>query len=86
MSESIQSNIVGILADILAVPREAVKDEFSPESCETWDSVRQLMIVLALEEKFRIVFAESEVSALDSFAKISATVAAKLLARKDSAA
>lgn len=47
-----------ILSQLLGVPVEAISDESSNETMESWDSVKQLNIVLALEEQFSVSFDE----------------------------
>lgn len=47
-----------ILSQLLGIPLEAISDETSNEMVESWDSVKQLNIVLTLEEQFGISFDE----------------------------
>ena len=47
-----------ILSQLLGTPLEAISDETSNETVESWDSVKQLNIVLTLEEQFGISFDE----------------------------
>lgn len=47
-----------ILSQLLGTSLEAISDETSNETVESWDSVKQLNIVLTLEEQFGISFDE----------------------------
>jgi acyl carrier protein len=47
-----------ILSQMLVVPIETISDETSNTTVEAWDSVKQLNIVLTLEEQFGVSFDE----------------------------
>jgi len=66
----VKNEVAAVLAVILEVPREAISDGFSPDDCETWDSVRHLRLVLAIEERFGVTFDEAEIEHLTSLRAI----------------
>jgi len=65
-NSDLKARLVNILANILGVLPGAITDDFSSEHCETWDSLRQLTLVLAIEDDFQIVFDENEIWSLFS--------------------
>lgn len=75
---SLDEGIVDVLSVMLRVPASAITSDFSPVQCETWDSVRHLMIMLAIEEKFGVTFDEKQITSLTSPAAIAAAVHARL--------
>lgn len=75
---TLDSDIIDVLSVTLRVPPDRITGDFSPEQCDTWDSVRHLMIMLAIEDKFGITFAESEIMNSTTLAAISAAVRAHL--------
>jgi acyl carrier protein len=73
-----RSDLVGVISGVLGVPSEAIDNEFSSETCETWDSLKHLTLVLAVEEHFGITFSESEIWSSMSFPALREAVARQL--------
>jgi acyl carrier protein len=71
-----------IAADVLSVSRASVGAESSPETPESWDSVRHLNLMLALEEKFSIQFSPEEIGAMHDAGGIAAVVQSKASASR----
>ena len=49
-----------VMSDILLIDPESINDDTSVDTVETWDSLKHLNLVLALEEKFDISFTEDQ--------------------------
>ncbi len=49
-----------VLSDVFNVSRDSVGEETSIDTVETWDSLKHLELVLALEQKFDITFTHEE--------------------------
>jgi acyl carrier protein len=45
-----------VIAAILRVPVAGLDESSSPDSIDTWDSLRHLQVLLALEEEFGMQF------------------------------
>lgn len=69
-----------IVADIFTLPLERVRPESSPDTIETWDSLKHLDIVLALEQEFGVQFSPEEIEQLLSVELMVALLAEKLQA------
>jgi acyl carrier protein len=78
---ALKAEIVDVLSVTLRVPCDRITEEFSPAECDTWDSVRHLMIMLAIEDRFGITFDEREITELTNVATISSAVQTHLLAK-----
>jgi acyl carrier protein len=61
MAASMTERVRGIASDVLEVPVAQIAPESSPQSIETWDSVRHLNLVLALEQEFNLQFDPEEI-------------------------
>jgi acyl carrier protein len=70
-----REKVVGIVSQILEVPPETVTDDLSPEKVETWDSLRHMDLVMALEEEFGIRFSDERILELLNFKVIVEAVA-----------
>jgi acyl carrier protein len=55
-----------LAADVLQVPAASLTPASSPETVESWDSVRQLDLVLALEQAFGVQFEPEEIDQMKS--------------------
>ena len=64
------NRIKKIMSTVFEVPVEKIYDKSSPENIETWDSLRHMNLVVALEEEFNIEFNDEEILMLDSFIDI----------------
>ena len=67
-----------IMAKVFEVPVTEIKDDSSAHTIATWDSLRHLDMVLALEKEFGIKFHDEEVPTLINFKAIAATLNAYL--------
>lgn len=50
-----------IFSQILGIPQDQVNGETSPDTVATWDSLKHLNLVAALEEEFGVQFNDMEV-------------------------
>ena len=56
--------VMHLVSDICEVPADQIRLNSSPDSIETWDSLRHLNLVLALEEEFGVQFTPEEIEQL----------------------
>ncbi len=59
-----REDLKAVLTNVLEV--DAISEEDSAQTIRTWDSVRHLNLILALEEKFGLSFEADEIPALVS--------------------
>jgi acyl carrier protein len=74
MSEQVIRRVCEIAGDVLEAP---VSAESTPDSVETWDSVRHLNLMLAIEEEYGFQFLPEEMDEAKSVGQIARLVAAK---------
>jgi len=74
MSEQIFKRVCEIAGDALDAP---VNADSSPLSVESWDSVRHLNLMLALEEEYGFQFLPEEMDEAKSIRDIATLVASK---------
>ena len=53
--------VLEIAADVFQVPASTLGPDSTPESVGTWDSLRHLSFVLALEEEFHLQFLPEDI-------------------------
>lgn len=74
----IKEKIVGVMALILEVDPNEISDESSMDTIQTWDSLKHMKLVIALEQELDIEFDDKEVVELLSLRLIELNVAEKI--------
>jgi acyl carrier protein len=72
-----RSKLADIVAATLDVPVEEVGDTLSSETSESWDSIRHLTLILAVEDAFGVTFDERQIPELVSFPALLRAVEAR---------
>ena len=65
------------MEDIFGVPADKIPDNAEPSMIETWDSLKHMMLLLALEEEFDIRFSDEEMVEMLSLPIIIDVISAK---------
>jgi acyl carrier protein len=66
-----------LAADILQVKAGSLNADSSPETVDTWDSVRHLNLVLALEESYGFELSPEEMDQMKTIGQIAGIVESK---------
>lgn len=64
-----------VVAAVLGITVPDVTNEASPATLKNWDSLKQMQIMLALEEEFGIQFDDEQIHELSSYKLIAAELA-----------
>lgn len=56
-----ENRIKKVISDILMVNQSIINDESSPETIDEWDSLKQMNIIVALEEEFDILLSDEDI-------------------------
>ena len=78
MNNNIEDRIKNVMSAVFEIPTEEIKDESSPDTIESWDSLKHMNIVLALEEEFNVQFTDDEIIELISMKLIMVIIREKL--------
>lgn len=78
MTLPILERIQAIAADLLDIPAHEVLPASSPETIESWDSLRHLNLVLALEGAFGVQFSPEEIAKMQRVDSIALLLRNKL--------
>jgi acyl carrier protein len=74
----IREQIVTLLACVLDLPVDDIPPEAAPGVVEKWDSLKHMMLILALEEEFDVRFTDDELTDLLSLELIVHIVSEKI--------
>lgn len=69
-----KDTVIKIVSQILNVPVKRIDEDSSPDTVESWDSLKHMNLILALEEKLSIAFSDDEVVEMQSVRRILETV------------
>ena len=50
-----------IVSQVMDVPAEQIQMDSSPDTVESWDSLKHMNLILALEEEFNMTFSDEEI-------------------------
>lgn len=64
-----------VMAAILGLEEDEIEDDTSPNTVESWDSLKHMNLILALEEEFDVEFSDDQVVELTSYKEIRETLA-----------
>jgi acyl carrier protein len=65
------------VSQVLGVPLEQVTEQSSPETVESWDSLKHMNLILALEEQFGVSFTDDEIMSMLSVELILGVLSAR---------
>ena len=71
---NVKEKIYQIMSNVFEIPESEISDDSSFDSIESWDSIRHLNLILALEEEFSITIPDEEVGNLINYKLIELTV------------
>jgi acyl carrier protein len=69
--------ILATMAKVLKVPLQEISPDVSRKNFATWDSLKHMNLMLALEDEFQIEFSDREIAEIDSLAALVNCVRAK---------
>ncbi|MBF0526024.1 MAG: acyl carrier protein [Deltaproteobacteria bacterium] len=56
-----KDRVLKIVSQVLNVPVELLNEESSPDTVASWDSLKHMNLILALEEEFGIQFRDEQI-------------------------
>lgn len=68
-----------VMASVLDVPISTIHDKTSADTVSAWDSIKQINLIVALEEEFSIQFDDKEMVQLLNYKLIKEVIAHKLI-------
>lgn len=72
-----ENRIKKVMSEVLGVSEEEISEHTSPETVESWDSLKQMNLIVALEEEFAIEFSDEEIGVMTNYSVISQNIVSK---------
>lgn len=70
-----EEKLKGVLARVFGVELAEITDDASPDTIASWDSLRHMNLVMALEEEFAVEFSDDQVVEILSYKLIKIVLA-----------
>jgi len=70
MENKLAERIKKVMSAVFEIPVGQIKDDSSPDTIESWDSLKHMNLVVALEEEFEIEFTDDEIMESMNFSLI----------------
>tara|TARA_B100000315_G_C14418889_1_gene514584 strand:- start:229 stop:468 length:240 start_codon:yes stop_codon:yes gene_type:complete len=61
MKNKIEDRTKNVMSAVFDVPIDSIDSNSSPDTVESWDSLKHMHLVVALEEEFQITFNDDEI-------------------------
>jgi len=61
-----KERLLRTVSQVFGVPVEEITEQSSPETIATWDSLKHMNLVLALEQEFGVRFTDEEIMSMVS--------------------
>ena len=72
--ENLEQRIFKVMSLVFEVSLETLNEDSSSDSIDTWDSLKHLNLILALEEEFNLEIPDEEVGNLMNYKLISLVI------------
>jgi acyl carrier protein len=74
----IKEKVRNLMAFIFETTNDKIKDNADPSVIESWDSLKHMSLIVALEEEFDIIFTDDEMMELLNFELITRVISDKI--------
>ena len=61
MGNKVEEQIKNVMSAVFEIPVEQIKDDSSPDTIESWDSLKHMNLIISLEDEFTIEFTDREI-------------------------
>ncbi len=66
----IEDRIKDVMSAVFEIPVNEINDDSSPDTIESWDSLKHMNLIIALEEEFNIQLTDDEILDMVNFSNI----------------
>lgn len=70
MDNTVENQLKNVMSAVFEVPVNQINDDSSPETIESWDSLKHMNLIVALEEEFSITFSDQQIFEMINLALI----------------
>jgi len=70
MGENLEFQIKNVMSIVFEIPIDGINNFSSSDNIESWDSLKHMNLIIALEEETEINFSEDEIIEMTNYKKI----------------
>ena len=70
MENKLAERIKKVMSAVFEIPVEQITEDSSPDNIGSWDSLKHMNLVVALEEEFEVEFTDDEILEMMNYALI----------------
>ncbi len=74
MGNDIDRRILNVMTSVFDTSLDKKQDNISTETVESWDSLKHMNLIIALEEEFEIQFTDNQIFEMVSYTKIKSVI------------
>ena len=74
MGNNVEERIKNVISAVFEIPVEQIQDDSSPDTIDSWDSLKHMNMVVALEEEFNVQFTDENIIELINIKLITAVL------------
>ena len=74
MGNDIDRRILNVMTSVFDTSLDKKQDDISTETVESWDSLKHMNLIIALEEEFEIQFTDNQIFEMVSYTKIKSVI------------
>ncbi len=78
MNSQLEKRIINVMSAVFELSADEITDHSSPDTIWSWDSLKHMNLVSALEEEFDISFTDSEILEMMNFPLIKLIISEKI--------
>jgi len=78
MENNMDNHIKNVMSAVFEIPIDEIDDDSSPDNVGSWDSLKHMNLIVALEEEFNIEFIDDEIVEMMNLSQIQIIVMEKL--------
>lgn len=78
MENNLDNHIKNVMSAVFEIPIDEIDNNTSPDNVSSWDSLKHMNLVVALEEEYEIEFVEEEIEEMMNLSQIISIVSEKL--------
>jgi acyl carrier protein len=65
-----ETRIKNVMASVFEISAENITNDLSPDTIESWDSLKHMNLIVALEEEFKMEFSDDEIVEMMNFSLV----------------
>ena len=69
-----EKKVIDIISDILSIKKKKISNKTAMNNVDQWDSLKQMQIIVAIEDEFKIRFNEDDLIHASSVEKLLKTI------------